>query len=105
MKGNKYTGTHTYTHTHTHTHTHIQSAIGLKARAGAKKAEDTAITATNQENAIKKTFGKRFAILFDFDFFKHPVYAYELKEDLIVGLESNSSEKVTLRSAHTAGTY
>ena len=31
-----------------------------------------------QENAIKKTFDKRFAIPFDFDFFKHPVYPYGL---------------------------
>ena len=49
-----------------------------------------------KENAIKKTFGKRFAIPLDFDFFKHPVYPYGLKEDLIVKLELISSEKVIL---------
>ena len=39
-----------------------------------------------QENTIKKTFDKRFAISLDFDFFKHPVYPHGLKEDLIVRL-------------------
>ena len=74
----------------------IQSANGLKARLGAKKADGTALTLTTQENAIKKTFDQRFAIPLDFDFFKHPVYPYRLKEDLIVRLELNSSEKVLL---------
>ena len=53
----------------------IQSANGLKAGLGAKKADGTALTLTTQENAIKKKFDKRFAILLDFDFFKHPVYS------------------------------
>ena len=74
----------------------IQSVNGLKARLGAKKADGTALTLTTQENAIKKTFDQRFAIPLDFDFFKHPVYPYRLKEDLIVRLELNSSEKVLL---------
>ena len=74
----------------------IQSANGLKARLGAKKADGTALTLTTQENVIKKTFDKRFAIPLDFDFFKYPVYPYGLKEDLIVRLELNSSEKVLL---------
>ena len=39
----------------------IQPANGLKARVGAKKADGTALAATTQENAIKKTFDKRFA--------------------------------------------
>ena len=56
----------------------IQSANGSKAREGAKKSDDTALTVTTQGNAIKKTFGKRFAIPLDFDFFKHPVYPYGL---------------------------
>ena len=33
----------------------IQSANGLKARVGAKKADGTAVTITTKENAIKKT--------------------------------------------------
>ena len=33
----------------------IQSANGLKARVGAKKADGTALAVTTQENAIKKT--------------------------------------------------
>ena len=60
---------------------------------------------TTQENAIKKTFGKRFAIPLDFDFFKHPVYPYGLKEDLIVRLELNSPEKVILCTGDTSATY
>ena len=47
----------------------IQSANGLNVRVDAKKADGTAMTVTTQENAIKKTFDKRFAIPFDFDFF------------------------------------
>ena len=41
----------------------MQSANGLKTRLGAKKADGTALTMTTQENAVKKTFDKRFAIL------------------------------------------
>ena len=37
-------------------------------------------------------------------FFKHPVYPYGLKEDLIERLELNSSEKVILCSGDTAAT-
>ena len=73
-----------------------QSANGLKARLGGKKSDGTALTLTTQENTIKKTFDNRFAIPLDFEFFKHPVYPYRLKEDLIVRLELNSSEKVIL---------
>ena len=69
----------------------IQSVNGLKAWIGSKKADDIV---TTQENAIKKTFDKRFAILLDFDIFRHPVYPYGLKENLIVRPELNSSEKV-----------
>ena len=60
---------------------------------------------TTQENAIKKRFDKRFAILLDFDFFKHPVYPYEPKEDLIIRLELNSLEKVILCTGDTNATY
>ena len=49
-------------------------------------------------------FDKRFAIPLDFDFFKHPVYPYGLKEDLIVRLELNSSEKVILFTGNTSAT-
>ena len=80
----------------------IQSVNGLKAHAGAKKTDGMTLTVTTKENAIKKNFGKRFVIPLDFDFFKHPVFPYELKEDLIVRLELNSSEKVILCSGDTA---
>ena len=72
---------------------------------GAKKSDGTELTVTTQENAIKKTFDKRFAVPLDFDFFKHPVYPYGLKEDLIVRLELNSSEKVILCTGDTNATY
>ena len=52
----------------------IQLTNGLKARVGVKKADGTALAVTTQENAIKKTFDKRFATPLDFDFFKHPLY-------------------------------
>ena len=76
-------------------------ANGLEAREGAKKSDSAELTVTTQENAIKKTFDKRFAIPLDFDFFKHPVYPYGFKEDLIVRLELNSSEKVILCTGDT----
>ena len=71
----------------------IQPANGLQARVGAKKADGTALTMTTQENVIKKTLDKRFTILLDFGFFKHPVYPYGLKEELIVRLELNFFRK------------
>ena len=64
-----------------------------------------ALTIKTHENAIKKTFDKRFAIPLYFDFSKYPVYPYSLKEDLIVRLELNSSEKVILCTGDTAATY
>ena len=42
---------------------------------------------------IETMFDKRFAIPLDFDIFKHSVCHYDLKEDLILMLEFNSSEK------------
>ena len=78
---------------------------GLKTQVGAEKSDGTALTVTTQENTIKKTFDKRLAIPLDFDFFRHPVYPYGLKEDLIVRLELNSSEKVTLCTGDTSATY
>ena len=80
----------------------IQSENGLKAWVSAKKADGTALTVTTQENAIKKIFDKRFLVPLDF---KHQVYPYGLKEDLIVRLELNSSEKVILCIGDTSATY
>ena len=78
---------------------------GLKVCLGAKKADGTALTMTTQENAIKKTFDKRFAIPLDFDFFKQPVYPYGFKERLIDRTELNTSEKVILCTRDTNTTY
>ena len=39
-----------------------------------------------QENAIKNTSDKRFAIPLDFDFFKHPVYPYGKDKIGLLGL-------------------
>ena len=83
----------------------IQSANGLKARIGAKKADSTALAVTTQENTIKKTLDKRLTIPLDFDFFKHLLYLYGLKEDLIVMLELNSAEKAILCTGDTNATY
>ena len=83
----------------------IQLTNGLKARLGAKKADGAALTLTTHENAIKKTFDKSFAIPLDFDFFKHPVYPYGLKDDFIVRLELNSSERIILCTGDTSATY
>ena len=79
----------------------MQPDNGLKARVDAKKADGTALTVTTQENTIKKTFAKRFEIRLDFDFFKHPIYPYGLKQNLIVRLELNSSKKVILCTEDT----
>ena len=83
----------------------IQSANGLKASTGAKKTDGTALAKTTQENVIKKTLGKRFAIPLDFYFLKYLVYLYGHKEGLIVRLELNSSEKLILCTADTSATY
>ena len=83
----------------------IQPVSGLKAQVGAKKSDGTTLTVTTLENAIKKMFDKTFAIPLEFDFFKHPVYPYGVKEDLIVRLELNSSEKVILCTGDTSATY
>ena len=83
----------------------IQSVNSLKTRLSAKKVDSTTLAVAVQENAIKKTFNKRFAVLLDFDFFRHPVYPYGLKEDLIFRLESNSLENVILCTGDTAATY
>ena len=79
----------------------IQSTNGLKAWVG---ANGIALTVTTLNNAIKKTFDNRFVIPLDFDFFKHPVYPYGLREDLIVRLELNSAAKVILCSGDTSAT-
>ena len=83
----------------------IQSTNGLKAFVGAKKADDTAIIVSTKENAIKKTFVERFTITLYFDFFKHPVYSYGLKEDFIVRIELNFSENKILCNEDIAETY
>ena len=54
---------------------------------------------------LRKRLIKRFAIPSNFDFFKHPMYPYGLKEDLIVRFELNSSEKVILCTRDTSATY
>ena len=69
-----------------------------------KKADGTAKRVTTKENAIKKTFGKRFVIPLYFDFCKHPIYPYGLKQSLIVGLELNFSGKVIVHSGDTIAT-
>ena len=83
----------------------MQSGNDLKEPMGAEKVDSTALTVTTQENVIKRRFDKTFAIPLDFDFFKHPLYPYDLKKDLIVRLKLNSSEKVILCTGDNSGTY
>ena len=77
----------------------------LKARLSAKKSDGTALTLTTQEDIIKKTYNKRFAISLGFDFFKHPVYPYGLKEDLSITIELNSAKEVILCTGDTNAVY
>ena len=72
----------------------IQSTNSLKARVGGKKADGTALTLATQENAIKKTLDKGFAVTLNFGFFKPAVCPYGLKERLFARLKLNSAEKV-----------
>ena len=48
---------------------------------------------------------KRFAIPLDFDFFKHPVYPYDLKERLFIRIELNSAKNILLCMGDTNATY
>ena len=83
----------------------IQPANGLKAQLGAKKSDGTALTMTIQENVNKKTYNKRFVIALDFDFFKHLVYPFGLKEDLSITIELNSAIEVILCTGDTSAVY
>ena len=82
----------------------IQSTNGLKLRVGAKKADRMALVVITQENTSKKSFDKRFVTPLGFDFFRHSVCPYGLKEDLIVRLELNSSESVILCTGNSSAT-
>ena len=77
----------------------------FKGAGGCIKIRRHSTDSVNPRKCHQKTFDKRFAIPLDFDFFKHPVYPYGLKEDLIVRLELNSSEKVILCIGDTNTTY
>ena len=83
----------------------IQPISCLKAQVGAKKADGTALKLTTQENVIKKTLDKRFAIPLDFDFSKQPVYPDGLKERLFIKIEINSAKNVLLCTGDTNATY
>ena len=63
-----------------------------------------ALVVTTQDKTNKKKFDKRFAIPLDFDFFRHSVCPYGLKEDLIVRLQLNSSESVILCTGNSSAT-
>ena len=78
---------------------------GLYVWVGAKKADGMVLTLTTQENAIKKTLHKRFAIPLDFDFFKHPVYPYDLEQHMFIKIELNSTKNVLLWTGDTKETY
>lgn len=59
----------------------------FKPPIDSKKADGTAIGVTTRETAIKNALGKSFAVTIDFNLFKHSVYPYRLKENLIVRLD------------------
>ena len=59
---------------------------------------------TTQENAIKKTLDKRFAIPLDFDFFKHLIYPYGLEQRLFIRIELNSAKNILLCTGDTNAT-
>ena len=80
----------------------IDSATGLKTHADT--CEDGAtITVTTKKTTIKMTFGKRFVIPLDFNFFLYILK--NLKKDLIERPELSSSEKVILYIGDTVATY
>ena len=41
---------------------------------------------TIQKMRLKRRLTKKFAMSLDFDFYKHPVNSYDLREDLLLGL-------------------
>ena len=71
---------------------------------GPKKSDGAALTLTTQD-VIKKTYDKKFAIPLDFDFFKHLVYSYGLKEDLIIMIKLYSAKEVILCTRVTNAIY
>ena len=83
----------------------IQSKTGLKARLGATKVGDTALTLSMEEKAIKETLGKKFCIPLDFDIFKQPVYHFGLNEPLKVKLVFNSVENIILATGDKDAKY
>ena len=83
----------------------IQSSDALKARLGSTKADSTALSLSASETAIKKTYGKRFSIPLDLQFFKYPIYLEGLKEDLSVTIQFNSDNKVMLVTGDANATY
>ena len=60
---------------------------------------------TSQENAIKKTLDKRLAIPLEFEFFKHRVYPYGLKEHLFIRTELNSAKNLLFCKGDTNAVY
>ena len=77
----------------------------MKARLGSTKADGSALGLSASETAIKKTYGKRFSIPLDFQFFNYPIYPKGLKQDLSVTIELNSANKVMLVSGDANATY
>ena len=81
----------------------IQSANHLMALVSAKKTD---ITGQLQPRKIqlKRLLLKDLRYLWIL-IFKHPIFPYGAKQDLIERLELNSSEKVTLCCGYTDETY
>ena len=83
----------------------IQNETGLKARLGATKVGDTALTLSTEEKAIKETLGNKFCIPLDFGIFKQPVYPFGLTESLRVKLVFNSASNIILATGDKDAKY
>ena len=77
----------------------FKASNDLKASLGVKKTDGMVLAVTTQENAIKKTFHKRFALSLDLDL------PFGFKEDLFNRLELNSLQKVILCTGDTSARY
>ena len=69
-----------------------------------QKRHGMVITVTAKENPIKRILVKGLQYLWIW-LFKHPVYSYGLKEDLIVKLELNFFEVVISSNGDTTAIY
>lgn len=78
--------------------------LKLQSQQKQTKKNGKVISVTTKENAVENNFVSKFAMPLDLGFFKHPVYPYGRKEDLVEMLEFNSYEKVIFCSGDATET-